>query len=38
VRLDPELRDALDRRARAEGTTPSELARRLLRAQLAPEA
>lgn len=36
VRLDPELRSALDSRARDEGTTPSELARRLLRAQLFP--
>ena len=34
VRLDPELRDALNRRAHEEGTSPSELARRLLRAQL----
>lgn len=34
VRLDSELRSALERRASDEGTTPSELARRLLRAQL----
>ena len=34
VRLDPELRDALEQRATAECTTPSEMARRLLRLQL----
>ena len=34
VRLDPELREALERRAAAEGTSPSEMARRLLRLQL----
>jgi hypothetical protein len=34
VRLDPELRRALDERASREGLTPSELARRLLRSQL----
>lgn len=36
LRLDPELRHALHKRAEIEGTTPSELAHRLLRAQLAP--
>jgi CRISPR-associated endonuclease/helicase Cas3 len=34
VRLDPELHRALMKRAGAEGVTPSELARRLLRTQL----
>jgi len=31
VRLEPELRDALDEQAKTEGTTASELARRILR-------
>ena len=34
VRLDPELREALERCARTEETTPSEIARRALRAYL----
>ncbi len=37
VRLDPELREALERRAMIEGTTPSELARRVLRRELRAE-
>jgi CRISPR-associated endonuclease/helicase Cas3 len=36
VRLEPELRDALNRAARSEHTTPSELARRAIRAYLCP--
>ena len=35
VRLDPELRELLERRADAEGTTPSEIARSALRHFLA---
>lgn len=31
VRLEPALREALDERAKRDGTTPSELVRRLLR-------
>jgi CRISPR-associated endonuclease/helicase Cas3 len=34
VRLDPELRRALDKRAEDEGSTPSELARTILRRAL----
>lgn len=34
VRLDPELREALEERAKAEGKTPSEVVRTMLRAQL----
>jgi CRISPR-associated endonuclease/helicase Cas3 len=34
VRLEPELRAALEKRADEEGTTPSELTRRLLRREL----
>lgn len=34
VRLDPELRSALDERAAADGTTVSEIARRALRRYL----
>lgn len=35
VRIEPELRDSLERRADAEGTTPSEITRRALRHFLA---
>jgi CRISPR-associated endonuclease/helicase Cas3 len=34
VRLEPELRQALEKRAKAEGTTPSDVVRTMLRAQL----
>lgn len=34
VRLEPELRDALLKRAELEGTTPSDVARNILRAEL----
>jgi hypothetical protein len=34
VRLDPELRDRLAERANADGTTPSEIIRKALRAYL----
>lgn len=34
VRLEPELRDALLKRAELEGTTPSDVARSILRAEL----
>lgn len=34
VRLEPELHRALRKRAEAEGVTPSEMARRLMRRQL----
>ena len=36
VRLDPELKQALDSQAGDQGTTASELARRILRDQLMP--
>lgn len=34
VRLEPELREALDEQAKAAGTTPSEFVRRVLRRHL----
>jgi predicted transcriptional regulator len=34
VRLEPELRKALEKRAKSERLTPSEMARRLLRQEL----
>ena len=34
VRLEPELREALLKRAELEGTTPSDVAREILRAEL----